>query len=198
MSSSTTASCLASSNVITVLEMVPYKLHSPDLQSAIPTIQNAYKVQAAFYDTVSPFCSCLVTSTVNNKATCPATGSQTSTFVNPANPQPPPPNGFSPLAPCPASSSLYYNFPLREYNLFSMSFPSPNTITGHTNWMEYKLTFNNPDDVSPTCLAAFPLFHFYDPVTTGQGGNNCASADTCYQGEWSPYPGAPAASIDMP
>ena len=41
----TTASCLASTNIITVLEMVPYKLHSPDLQSAVFTINKIYNVQ---------------------------------------------------------------------------------------------------------------------------------------------------------
>lgn len=44
------AACLKSTNIITVLEMVPYKLHSPDLQSAIHTINTKYNVQVCGND----------------------------------------------------------------------------------------------------------------------------------------------------
>jgi hypothetical protein len=54
VSTKTTASCLASTNIITVLQMVPYKLHSPDLQSAVFTINKIYNVQATFFDIADP------------------------------------------------------------------------------------------------------------------------------------------------
>ena len=50
----TSNSCLASSNVITVLEMVPYLLHSSLLSTAVYTINQKYNIQASFTDVVDP------------------------------------------------------------------------------------------------------------------------------------------------
>lgn len=50
----TSNSCLASSNVITVLEMVPYLLHSSALSTAVYTINQKYNIQASFSDVKDP------------------------------------------------------------------------------------------------------------------------------------------------
>jgi hypothetical protein len=39
----------------------------------------------------------------------------------------------------------------------------PNTITGSTNWMEYQVVFNDPADISVTCLAPLATFNFFNP-----------------------------------
>ncbi len=101
VSTKTNNACLASQRMITVLEMVPYKLHSPDLQSAIPTIEKNFKCQAKFFDLLK------------------------GQFV---------PKG--PVCVCPGATCLqpFYEG-MREYNLFSLEMPFPDTIQGHTNWM---------------------------------------------------------------
>jgi hypothetical protein len=42
------------------------------------------------------------------------------------------------------------------------NFPTPNSIAGATNWMEYELIFNSADDVSPECLSSFSAFKYYN------------------------------------
>ena len=54
VSSKTIQSCLASTQVITVLQMLPYKLHSPDIQSAVYTINKKFNVQTKFFDAIVP------------------------------------------------------------------------------------------------------------------------------------------------
>ncbi len=54
VSSKTIQSCLASTQVITMLQMLPYKLHSPDIQSAVYTINKKFDVQAKFFDAIVP------------------------------------------------------------------------------------------------------------------------------------------------
>jgi len=163
VSATTAAACLASSNVITVLEMVPYKLHSPDLQSAIYTINQQFNVQSTFYDKADPY------------APANLVGAN-------ANPLPLPVNWLPP----PLATGGYLGKPYREYNLFTMNFPTPNTIAGSTNWMEYQVTFNAPADISTTCLAAFTSFHFFNDPSIAS--NNCVAGQTCYQGEWTAPP----------
>jgi hypothetical protein len=170
VSATTAAACLASSNIITVLEMVPYKLHSPDLQSAIYTINQQFNVQSAFTDKADPYATPMMGVAVGGN---PRVGTN-------ANPLPLPAGWPEP----PLAVGAYATTPFREYNLFTMNFPTPNTISGATNWMEYQVTFNSPSDISATCLAAFTSFHFLNDPADPANAAVCAGKKVCYQGEW--------------
>ena len=173
VSATTAAACLASSNIITVLEMAPYKLHSADLQSAVYTINQQFNVQAKFFDKADPY----ATPTMSVAAGAPLrTGS--AEVPLPANPLPLPAGWPAP----PLAVGAYATTAFREYNKFTLNFPTPNTISGSTNWMEYQVTFNLPDDISTTCLAKFTSFHFLNDPSVASNG--CVSGQTCYQGEW--------------
>ncbi len=99
--------CLASQRIITVLETVPYKLHSFDLQSAVYTINTLYNVQCTVFDTPA--------------GTYTPIGAIHLVF---------PPTNTNASA---LDVDIYNG--LREYNLFTMTMPYPNTIQGSSNWM---------------------------------------------------------------
>ena len=99
----------ASQKIITVLEMVPYKLHSVDLQSAITTINKVYNVQCTIWD-------------IPAGKYVPQGAIRLSVAGN---------GNWTDVA---QFGGTLYNG-LREYNLFTLNMEYPNTFQGSTNWM---------------------------------------------------------------